>query len=53
MVALLWLLIAILFVFWVVGFLVAHIAGPMIHLLLIVALVLLIWNLISPREPTI
>jgi hypothetical protein len=51
MAALLWALIVILVVFWVSGFLLVHIAGPLIHLLLLVALVLLIWNLLfAPRE---
>ncbi len=47
--ALLWALIAILVIIWVFGFLVVHLAGPLIHILLIVALILLIWNLLSPR----
>ena len=51
MAALLWALIVILAVVWLFGFLIAHIASPLIHLLLIVALILFIWNLIAaPRQ---
>ena len=42
----LWTVIVILFVLWLIG-LVAHIAGGFIHILLVVAVVLLIWNLIT------
>ena len=49
MAGLLWALIVLLFVFWLVGFLVVHVTAPLIHILLIVALVLLVWNLLSPR----
>jgi hypothetical protein len=49
--ALLWALIVILAVVWLMGFLVVHIASPLIHLLLIIALIMLIWKLIStPRQ---
>lgn len=44
--SILWTVIVILFVLWLIG-LVAHIAGGFIHILLIVAVVLLIWNLIT------
>jgi Flp pilus assembly protein TadB len=52
MVALLWVLIVLLLVVWVVGFVIAHIVGPIIHLFLIVALILLIWNLLFSRGRT-
>jgi hypothetical protein len=48
-VVLLWAFIVLLVIVWLAGFLVVHIAGPVIHLLLIVALILLIWNLLAPR----
>ena len=51
MAGLLWVLIVLLAVIWVFGFLLAHIASPLIHLLLLVALILFIWNLVSsPRQ---
>ena len=40
----LWAVIVILVVLWLIG-LVAHIAGGFIHLLLIVALIVLLYNL--------
>jgi hypothetical protein len=51
MVGLLWVLVVLLAIIWVVGFLLVHIASPLIHLLLLVALILIIWNLVSsPRQ---
>jgi len=44
----LWAIIVILVVFWVLGFAI-HIGGALIHLLLVVALVLLVFNLITGR----
>jgi hypothetical protein len=42
----LWTIIALLFVFWLVGLLM-HIAGPLIHIALVVAVVLFIVNLLT------
>lgn len=47
----LWTIIVILFVLWLIGFAV-HIGGSLIHLLLVVALVALVWNLITGRKTT-
>jgi hypothetical protein len=47
----LWTIIVILFVLWLIGF-VAHIGGSLIHLLLVVALVALVWNLITGNRQT-
>jgi len=47
----LWTIIVILFVLWLIGFAV-HIGGSLIHLLLVVALVALVWNLITGRKAT-
>ncbi|MGE3961021.1 MAG: lmo0937 family membrane protein [Dehalococcoidia bacterium] len=49
MVALLWFILLVLLAVWLVGLLL-DIAGGFIHILLIVALVLLIWNLFSSRR---
>ncbi len=40
----LWAIVVILVVLWIIG-LVAHIAGGFIHLLLVVALIVLLYNL--------
>lgn len=45
----LWTIFVILLILWLLGFS-FHVAGGMIHLLLVVALVVLIINLISGRR---
>jgi len=45
----LWTVITILFVLWLVG-LVANFGGPLIHLLLVVAVILFLVNMISGRR---
>ncbi|WP_142384078.1 lmo0937 family membrane protein [Neobacillus cucumis] len=44
----LWTIIGLLLLFWIIG-LVFHIAGGLIHLLLVVAVVVFIFKLISGR----
>jgi hypothetical protein len=44
----LWAIIVILFIGWVLGF-AFHIAGGLIHILLLVAVILLVFNLLSGR----
>jgi hypothetical protein len=48
MAGLVWGIIVVLFVLWVLGFAI-HIGGGLIHLLLVIALVLLVFNIISGR----
>jgi hypothetical protein len=45
----LWTIFVILLVLWLLGFSL-HIAGSLIHLLLVVALIVLVINLISGRR---
>jgi hypothetical protein len=45
----LWTIFVILLVLWILGFSL-HIAGSLIHLLLVVALVVLVINLVSGRR---
>lgn len=47
MVGLLYLIATILIVCWVVGFLFAHVAAPVIHLLLVIGLAMLVYNMIT------
>ena len=49
MVGILWTILVIVLVVWFIGLL-ADIAGNLIHLLLIVALAILIYNLITSRR---
>jgi hypothetical protein len=46
----LWALIVILVVLWLVGFLVVQIGGALIHLLLVIALIVLLYQLITGRR---
>jgi Family of unknown function (DUF5670) len=48
MAGLLWAIIVLLFIFWLVGFAV-HLAGGLIHVVLLIAVILLIVNLLSGR----
>jgi len=43
-------LFVILFVCWVFGFVVFHVASGLIHLLLIVALISLVWHFVGSRS---
>ncbi len=45
----LWTIAAILVVLWILGFAV-HIGGGLIHLLLVVAVIVVIFNLLSGRR---
>ncbi|HSC32982.1 MAG TPA: lmo0937 family membrane protein [Gemmatimonadaceae bacterium] len=47
----LWTLIVILFILWILGFGVFHVAGGLIHLLLVIAVILLIVRLVTGRRP--
>lgn len=46
MAALLWTLFVILLIIWAVGFFFAHL-GAFIHIAIVLAVIVLIWNLIS------
>jgi len=48
----LWTLIGLLLLFWLLGF-AFHIAGGIIHVLLVIAVVLFLVNMISGRRTTI
>lgn len=41
----LWAIIAILVIVWLVGVLAVHVAGGLIHLLLVLAVIILVYNL--------
>ena len=45
----LWTIIVILFILWLLGFSL-HVGGALIHLLLVIAVVVLIFNLITGRR---
>ena len=43
----LWTIAVILFVLWLLGFLVIHIGSALIHLLLLLAVVVIVYNLVA------
>jgi uncharacterized protein DUF5670 len=45
----LWTLLVVLLILWLLGFSL-HIAGGMIHILLVIAVVVLVFNLIAGRR---
>jgi hypothetical protein len=48
---LLWTIVAVLLILWLLGFSL-HVAGGLIHLLLVVALIVIVINLVSGRRGT-
>jgi len=46
----LWTIAAILVVLWLLGFFAFHVAGGLIHLLLVVAVVVVLYNLFMGRK---
>jgi len=48
----LWTIIAILFLLWLAG-LVAHVGGGLIHLLLVLALIVFVFNLLTGRRTVV
>ena len=47
----LWTVVVVLVVLWLLGF-IFHIAGGLIHILLVIALIVLIYNLITRSRAT-
>ena len=46
----LWTLAVILFVLWLMGFAVFHVAGGLIHLLLVIAVIVVVVRLLTGRR---
>jgi hypothetical protein len=40
----------VLIVLWALGFLAFHVGGGLIHILLVVALIAIVWNLVTGRR---
>ena len=47
----LWTIAVILFILWILGFGVFHVAGGLIHLLLVIAIVAVLLRVIQGRRP--
>lgn len=43
----------VLFVLWILGFTAFHVAGGLIHLLLVFAVISIIWHLVAGRRATV
>ena len=48
-----WTLAVVLFVLWLLGFGVFHVAGGLIHLLLVLAVIVVLYRIISGRRPVV
>jgi hypothetical protein len=46
----LWTIAVILFILWLLGFVVFHVAGSLIHLLLVLAVIVLIYQFVTGRR---
>ena len=40
----------ILFILWVLGAFVVHVGGGLVHLLLVIAIIVVIWNFVTGRR---
>jgi hypothetical protein len=49
----LWALIVVLLILWLVGFVAIHVASPLIHLLIVIAVVVLIYQLLTGTGPRV
>jgi len=45
-----WALAIVLLVLWALGFFAFHIGGGLIHILIVIALIVIIWRLITGRR---
>jgi len=48
-----WTLAVVLFVLWLLGFGVFHVAGGLIHLLLVLAVIVVLYRIITGRRPVV
>jgi len=48
----LWTILVILLVLWLLG-VIAHVGGGLIHLLLVLALIVIVYRLITGRRPVV
>lgn len=46
-----WTIAVILFVLWLLGFFAFHVGGGLIHLLLVLAVIVVLYRLITGRRP--
>jgi len=46
----LWTVAIVLFILWILGFGVFHVAGGLIHILLVLAVIAIVYNLVAGRR---
>jgi hypothetical protein len=46
----LWTIAVVLFILWLLGFVVLHVGGGLIHILLILAIIAVVWRLVTGRS---
>jgi hypothetical protein len=51
--AMLFTLAIVLFILWALGFFAFHVGGGLIHLLLVLALIVIVYRLITGRRPVV
>ena len=49
----LWTIALILFVLWLLGAFIVHVGGGIIHLLLVAAIIVIVYRLITGRRPVV
>ena len=45
-----WLFAIVLLVLWALGFFAFHIGGGLIHILIVIALIVIVWRLVTGRR---
>ncbi|HET9581348.1 MAG TPA: lmo0937 family membrane protein [Gemmatimonadota bacterium] len=46
----LWTIVVVLLILWLLGFFAFPVAGGLVHLLLVIAVIVIIWQLVSGRR---
>jgi hypothetical protein len=49
----LWTIAVILFILWLLGAFVIHVGGGLIHLLLVIAVIVILYRLITGQRPVV
>lgn len=49
----LWTIALILFILWLLGAFIVHVGGGIIHLLLVAAIIVIVYRLITGRRPVV
>ena len=45
-----WILAIVLLVLWALGFFAFHVGGGLIHILIVIALIVIVWRLVTGRR---